>query len=131
MFGRFDAAYGSIETQKSGAFHLHGQFFLQCHHQFHPLRELVEMGNEAMLELLRKYSDYSAYVTRKVYCDPETWKEQRNALEAEWPEFRRGRCVLFVTYKCHDLWKGKAKSFRKALVREVVRTRKLPAGSRA
>ena len=94
VFGRFDAAYGSLECQKSGALHLHGQFFLQCFHQFHPLSELVAQGAEPMLELLRKYSDYSGHVTRKVYCDPEAWSEERDELEREWPEFRQSSLML-------------------------------------
>ena len=94
VFGRFDAAYGSLECQKSGALHLHGQFFLQCFHQFHPLSELVAQGTEPMLELLRKYSDYSGHVTRKVYCAPEAWSEERDELEGEWPEFRQSSLML-------------------------------------
>ena len=94
VFGRFDAAYGSLECQKNGAYRLHGQFFLQCYHQFNPLSELVKLGREPMLELLRKYSDYSAYVTRKVYSDPEEWSNERDALESEWPEYKNSSLML-------------------------------------
>ncbi|CAK9075903.1 unnamed protein product [Durusdinium trenchii] len=94
VFGRFDAAFGSLECQKSGSYHLHGQFFLQCYHQFKPLSELVNESQEQLLELLRKYSDYSAHVTRKVYCDPESWTEERDAVEAQWPEYRGSSLML-------------------------------------
>eukprot|EP00435_Cladocopium_sp_Y103_P028722 s3575_g7.t1 len=56
VFGRIDAGYGSLECRRCGAYHLHGQFFLECFHQFRSLTELVDMGHEPLLELLRKYS---------------------------------------------------------------------------
>ena len=32
VFGRIDAVYGSLECQRCGAYHIHGQFFVQCFH---------------------------------------------------------------------------------------------------
>lgn len=52
------------------------------------------MGDGPMLELLRKYSDYSAHVTRKVYCDLPAWDAERDAVENEWPEFRTSTLML-------------------------------------
>ncbi|CAK9070711.1 ATP-dependent DNA helicase, partial [Durusdinium trenchii] len=94
VFGRMDAVYGSLECQKSGAFHLHGQFFLQCVHQFTPLCELVRLGKKPMLELLRKYSDYSAHVRRMVYCDKAGWDEKQKEVEDEWPEYKQSTLML-------------------------------------
>ena len=69
---------------------MHGQFFVQCFHQYHSLTELMEQGKETMLELLRKYSDYSAHVSRKVYCDPEEWQERKQQqVEDQWPEYKQ------------------------------------------
>ena len=88
VFGRADALYGSLECQKSGAWHLHGQLFVQCTHQFTPLSELARLGKESQLELVRKYSDYTAHVQRKVYHNPEAWHAQQKAVEDEWPEYK-------------------------------------------
>jgi len=87
-FGRIDAVYGSLECQRCGAFHMHGQFFVQCFHQFRSLGDLMELGQERMLEMLRKYSDYSAHVSRKVYCNPEAWHDKQHEIEEQWPEYK-------------------------------------------
>ena len=58
VLGRVDAAFGSIERverQRSGALHTHFQVFLQCLHQFTPLSEIVGLGKEAYLDLVKKY----------------------------------------------------------------------------
>ena len=47
-----------------------------------------------MLELLRKYSDYSAHVRRMIYCDPETWQEKQQEVEDEWPEYKQSTLML-------------------------------------
>ena len=47
-----------------------------------------------MLELVRKYSDYSAHVTRKIYCNLEAWRDEREEVESEWPEFRASSLML-------------------------------------
>ena len=88
IFGRIDAVYGSIECQKSGALHLHLQAFVQCFHQFTPLAELLRLEKEPLLEMLRRYSSYTAHVRRMVYCNPEAWEEERDEVEAQWPEYR-------------------------------------------
>ena len=95
VFGRIDAVFGSLECQKSGSFHLHGQFFVQCLHQFTPLSELVRLGKKPLLELLRKYTTYATHARRMVYCDSETWREQRQAeVEDEWPEYKKSTLML-------------------------------------
>ena len=93
VLGRIDAMYGSLEAQKSGAKHLHGQFFVQCPHQFQSLNALVQKGPKALLELLRKYSDYSAHVTRKIYTSPEAWEEKQQQVEEEWPEYKNSKLM--------------------------------------
>ena len=84
-FGRVDAVYGPLECQKPGAYHLHGQLFVHCVHRFTPLQDLMDMGNERMLEILRRFSDYTAHVRRMVYCDLSAWRDQREEVEAERP----------------------------------------------
>ena len=94
VFGRIDAVFGAIECQKCGTLHLHLQAFVQCYHQFTPLTELIRLDCEARLELLRRYSSYTAHVRRMVYCDPERWKEEQEDIEAEWPEYKT--CNLMI-----------------------------------
>ena len=93
IFGRIDAVYGSIECQKSGTLHLHLQAFVQCYHQFTPLSSLLSLGKEKLLEMVRRYSDYSAHVSRKVYCNTEAWEEERDDVEAAWPEFKGSKLM--------------------------------------
>ena len=88
IFGRVDAVYGALEYQKGGPLHIHAQVFVQCHHQFTPISELLGLKMEQQLEMLRKYSDYTAHVRRMVYCDPLAWKGEQEQLEEEWPEYR-------------------------------------------
>jgi len=95
VFGRVDAVYGSLECQKSGAYHVHFQVFIQCVHQFTTLPELQRWGRKPLLELLRKYSTYSAHVTRKVYCNTEDWVQWKQAaIEAQWPEYKDSMLML-------------------------------------
>ena len=95
IFGRIDAIYGAIECQKSGSLHLHTQAFVQCYHQFRPLSELVTLSNERQLELLRRYSTYSAHVRRTIYNKPQDWEEEQQDVEADWPEYKG--CALMAT----------------------------------
>ena len=101
IFGRIDAIYGSIECQKCGTLHLHLQAFLQCYHQFTPLSELQRLNKEPLLEMLRRYSDYSGHVRRMVYCNHEAWEEEREAVEAAWPEYRD--CALMSSRPTYQL----------------------------
>ena len=94
-FGRVDAVYGSIECQKSGALHLHLQVFVQCSHQFQTMTEILRAGRKDLLELLRRYSDYTAHVSRKVYSKPEDWIAwKRAAVEEQWPEYKDSTLLL-------------------------------------
>ena len=48
-----------------------------------------------MLELLRKFSDYSAHVQRRIYWGPKAWQDKRQAeVEEEWPEYRGSSLML-------------------------------------
>ncbi len=94
ILGRVDAAFGSIECQKSGTLHVHFQIFLQCFHQFTPLTELVHMAKDAYQDLVQKYKDYTTHVRRTVYCSPSTWQRERALVEAAWPEYRDSLLML-------------------------------------
>ena len=63
-----------------GAYHLHGQLFVQYVHQFTPLQDLMDMGNERVLEILRRFSDYTAHD-----CDLSAWRDQQEEVEARIP----------------------------------------------
>ena len=95
IFGRIDSVYGAIECQKSGTLHVHIQAFVQCYHQFTPLVDLLKLGNQRLVEMLRRYSSYSAHVRRMVYCNPHQWQEELEEVEAEWPEYKN--CSLMVS----------------------------------
>ena len=94
IFGRVDSIYGSIECQRSGALHVHMQVFIECYHQFTPLSELLRLRKEGQLEMLRKYSTYTAHVRRTVYCDPDSWREEQEEVEEQWPEFKKSRRMV-------------------------------------
>ena len=80
--------------------HLHTQAFVQCYHQFTPLSELVTLSSERQLELLRRYSTYSAHVRRTIYEKPHNWEEEQQDVEADWPE-NKG-CALMVSRPAHQ-----------------------------
>lgn len=65
---------------------------VQRMHQFTPLAELARMGPKPLLELLRKYSEYSGHVQRKVYCDPNLKKQQE--VEEAWPEYAESQLMV-------------------------------------
>eukprot|EP00971_Amphidinium_carterae_P286301 5684601-Amphidinium_carterae.2 len=94
ILGRVDAVYGSIECQKCGTLHGHFQVFVQCLHQFTPIGNIAQVDEASMRSLLQKYSTYTAHVTRMVYTDPVEWERQRDAVEAEWPEYRNSTLAL-------------------------------------
>ena len=88
VFGRVDAIYGSLECQKSGTYHIHLQVFVQCYHQFSSLSDLESLNAKRSLEMLRRYTSYAGHIQRKVYCNQEDWEQERNDVEAAWPEFK-------------------------------------------
>lgn len=95
VFGRVDAIYGSLECQKSGAYHIHLQAFVQCFHQFFSLSDLQGLREKRFLEMLRRCTSYSGYVQRKVYCNKDAWERERDEVEDAWPEFRN--CTLMCS----------------------------------
>ena len=48
----------------------------------------MQLDAEPMLEILRKYSDYSGHVRRMVYDRPEDWEDERADVEEGWPEYK-------------------------------------------
>lgn len=101
IFGRVDAIYGSLECQKSGAWHIHLQAFVQCFHQFSSLSELQGLKEQRFLEMLRRCTRYSGYVQRKVYCNKEAWEEERDEVESAWPEFKN--CMLMNSRPAYQM----------------------------
>ena len=89
VFGRVDAAYISIEAQKStGSLHAHCQVFVQCLHQHTPLTEIFQLV-ESRLDILRAaYLKYNAHVVHMTYSG-QTDEQITNRIEAAeqtWPE---------------------------------------------
>ena len=91
VFGRMDAAYITIEAQKStGSLHAHCQCFVQCLHQHTALEEIFEMGEERLEQLRQDYLRYSAHAMHGVYDGhgSEAVAEKIAQAEASWPEHK-------------------------------------------
>ena len=91
IFGRMDAAYITIEAQKStGSLHAHGQCFVQCLHQHTPLQEIFSMAEERLATLRAEYLEYVSHVSHSVYKGqtPEEMEAGVAAAEAAWPEYQ-------------------------------------------
>ena len=76
-FGRCDAGYTSIASQKStGSLHAHSQLFVQCLHQHTPLADVMarirQVGGTAIVE---DYLRYKAHACRQVYDPPPSEEE--------------------------------------------------------
>lgn len=101
IFGRVDAIYGSLECQKSGNFHIHLQALVQCYHQFTSLQDLQNLSKQPLLDLLRRCTNYASHVQRKVYCNTDAWEEEREGIEAAWPEYKD--CTLMTSRPAYQL----------------------------
>ena len=91
IFGRMDAAYITIEAQKStGSLHAHGQCFVQCLHQHTPLQEIFSMAEDRLATLRAEYLEYVSHVSHSVYKGqtPEEMEAGIAAAEAAWPEYQ-------------------------------------------
>ena len=103
VFGRMDAAYVTIEAQKSsGSLHAHCQCFVQCLHQHTPLEEIFALGDEKLACLRRRYLRYSGHVMHGVYEGHSQEDTEAKIARAEetWPEHREElRMVSCPTYQ--------------------------------
>ena len=103
VFGRMDAAYVTIEAQKSsGSLHAHCQCFVQCLHQHTPLEEIFACGAERLTYLRASYLRYTGHVMYGVYAghSREDVEAKIAAAEASWPEHRDEiRMVQFPAYQ--------------------------------
>ena len=90
IFGRCDAIFGGVETQKSGALHLHLIAFLQRVHQHCTLMEIAQMIRKELLsvEALKQYTDW---VCNQAYPDASRQAAEAEELERQWPAFRGDR----------------------------------------
>ena len=91
VFGRMDAAYITIEAQKStGSLHAHGQCFVQCLHQHTPLQEIFSLAEDRLRSLREEYLEYVSHVTHSVYegQNPDQIAAGIAAAEAQWPDYK-------------------------------------------
>jgi len=95
IFGRCDAAYTSIEAQKSrGSLHAHTQLFVQCLHQHTPLVEIfAQIRSAGGGEIVNKYLRYKAHVCRQEYASVANIDSRLEVLEKEWPEYETARAL--------------------------------------
>ena len=95
IFGRIDAGYTSIESQKSsGSLHAHSQLFVQCLHQHTPLVEVLAKVRADGKDLVSQYLDYKAHVSRQMYSDPIKAEERLPQREEEWPEYKDAKVLI-------------------------------------
>ena len=95
IFGRADAFIGSIESQKAGSLHVHGQLFIQCLHQHNSLQKVLDTIRQKSYLLVNDYLDYKSHVSDQTYADRSGWDEsRRNETESNWPEYRNTSTLL-------------------------------------
>eukprot|EP00438_Fugacium_kawagutii_P023366 Skav208169 [mRNA] locus=scaffold1044:266169:266840:- [translate_table: standard] len=97
IFGRMDAAYVTIEAQKSsGSLHAHCQCFVQCLHQHTALQEIFDLAVEKLAELRNSYLVYSGHVMHGVYegHSQEEVAAKITEGEASWPEHKNERAMI-------------------------------------
>ena len=97
VFGRMDAAYVTIEAQKStGSLHAHCQCFVQCLHQHTGLEEFFQMRAKKLEELRSSYLTYSGHVMHSVYegHSQEDVAGKIVAAEASWPEHKNAQSMI-------------------------------------
>ena len=97
VFGRMDAAYVTIEAQKStGSLHAHCQCFVQCLHQHTALEEIFQLGAKKLEELRTSYLTYSGHVMHGVYegHSQEQVTAKIVAAEASWPEHKNEQSMI-------------------------------------
>ena len=110
VFGRMDAAYITIEAQKStGSLHAHCQCFIQCLHQHTPLQEIFAMGSTEIAAIRAAYLEYNARVMYGVYegHDPEDMEAGIAKAEASWPEHKDALEMITVpAYQQRRAWQA-------------------------
>ena len=97
VFGRMDAAYVTIEAQKStGSLHAHCQCFVQCLHQHTGLEEIFQLGAKKLEELRASYLTYSGHVMHGVYEGHSQEEVTSKIVEAEasWPEHKDAQSMI-------------------------------------
>ena len=96
VFGRMDAAFISFEAQKStGSLHAHCQLFVQCLHQFTPLREICERISQEQGFIVDDYLTYKARVCRQVYAHVGTKHDKEiQSQEQQWPEYKDSHTLV-------------------------------------
>ena len=94
IFGRIDAVYTSIETQKStGSCHAHSQVWVQCVHQHTPLSQLFAVAHDDTKHLISRYLRYKSHVSRQVYATVPSDADIRT-MENDWPEQRDATRIM-------------------------------------
>ena len=98
-FGRCDAIFSAVETQRSGTLHLHGFAFLQRAHQHKTLLEIATMLEQGLLSTA-DLKDYHCRISRETYPDLAAHEAEADEIEQDWPTFksdsRLGRLPGFV-----------------------------------
>ena len=90
VFGRSDAIFDAVETQRSGTLHFHFLVFIQRAHQHKTLREIADMVRQGLLSA-QSLKEYHCYVSRETYPDVAKQEAEADIVEKQWPTFRDDR----------------------------------------
>ena len=109
IFGRMDAAYITIEAQKStGSLHAHGQCFVQCLHQHTPVAEIFSLAESRLATLRADYLEYVSHVSHSIYKEQARSEVTAgiSAAEGAWPEYEEDTVMTsfpkYQSARCTD-----------------------------
>lgn len=108
IFGRAEAAYACIESQKStGSLHAHIQVFIQCLHQHTPLADVLQRLKETKRDEVEALLKYKEHVCRQVYADPMKAEQDLPKKESSWPEYSDSKILSsaasYLTARCASM----------------------------
>jgi len=87
IFGRCDAIFGGVESQKSGSLHLHFWAYVQRAHQHKTLLEIAELIKLRLLAA-SDLKAYHSWISNATYPDAAKAESQVEEMENNWPTFK-------------------------------------------
>ena len=87
VFGRCDAIYGAVETQRSGTLHYHFKAFIERAHQYKTLNDIATMIKQGLL-CCEELKAYHCWISCESYPDIQKHEHDDEAIERAWPTFQ-------------------------------------------
>lgn len=105
IFGRIGGYYGSIENQTEDSLHVHTMVHVECLHQHHSLREIVDLILGGDTEgIIGKFKEYKEHVSNESYASVVS-HEHKQGIENAAPEYegdeRLWTCPMWCKLPCH------------------------------